>query len=472
MSFEVKKIGESPKQREFKFSFSRNNLFSFKEKIKKIKLKHFIILIPVLILSFYLIISSIFKIYDYSSKNTFLKNILTPVLSELEKDENGFLNFLLIGKGGEGHDGPELTDTMIVVSIDVDKKNIIMLSIPRDLWVETQKFGASRINELSRNIKHSLETQFGIDSESASEEATKILIKEVEKIVTLKIPYYATIDFEGFKDIVDAFGGLEINVEKDIYDGTYPNKNWGFEVFSIKKGTHTLDGETTLKYVRSRHGNSDFDRAERQQQVVNALKEKAKSLGLMTSPRKIKNLFNAIRDNFKTNLDTSELITLAFLGSEIGKSSIVSTVLNNDWNTRGGFLGTPPRSNYGGASVLIPYSGIGNYSHIHVFTNLLFKHRDIQFSSFEVLNGTMNSGLATKAAQRLERYGIPVMSIGNTPKGEDYSKSEIWVYSDESSLSKALPLINKIFPVKIVNKIGIYEESDVTATFIIGSDYK
>lgn len=483
MSFQVKKIGKTEgkeKQQMFSFPEHKKNYFkkfipyfSFKKLLEKKKKWHWYIAIPLLTFAIFLISNFVLAVYDKTAESNFTHRVFQPVLSNLLRDSHGFINILIVGQGGAGHDGGDLADTIMIASLDSNNKTVSMLSIPRDFWVNAPNYGSSRINEMYRNTKKKLERDFNMSPESIEEESMKVLMNQVEKIVDIQIPYYARIDFHGFKEIIDGLGGIEINNEKDIYDPAYPDGNWGYEIFQLKKGIQILDGATALKYARSRHGNSDFDRAARQQQVIQAMKEKATSLGVLTSPRKIKNLMEVVQKNFKTNLNTSELMTIAFLGKSIEKDKMNSGVLNNDWSSRGGLLANPPRASYGGASVLIPYAGPNNYNQIHAFSHLLFEHRDLQSFRFEVLNGTMRGGLGAKASERLERYGIPTYSVGNTPEGQpEVEQSELWVYTNFESFESALPLLQQIFPVKLVNKTGYYEVTDVTASFIIGKDFK
>ena len=471
MLFEQKKIGDDDKQKEMKFSGTFKKV-ALKRQVKKRSFVRTFLLIFLLLFSVYFIFSVLWSIYAYGNTSKWLQSFFTPVMVELEKDENQYVNILLSGIGGDGHDGGDLTDTMIVASIDMKNENIMMLSIPRDLWVTTTKFGQSRINEIYRNVKNRLEQQFDMKEEVAKVQSMKILMREIENITGLEIPYYARIDFNGFTEIVDAIDGIEVDVRETIVDEKYPDGKWGYETFMIQKGTRVLDGVTALKYARSRHGTSDFDRARRQQEIINAIKEKALSLDLITSPRKLKKLHSIVKNHFETNMLFQESFTLASNAMSFNKSSLITSVLNDDLGTRGGFLATPPRVDYGGAFVLIPYSGVNDYSRIQIFTNFLFNNRELQFMNFEVLNGTKRPGRAGKAATRLERYGINISTVGNTKEGEEYAESELWVYKDLAVFENVLADLQKIFPVKIVNKVGFYEETEVAATFVIGKDFK
>lgn len=473
MSFEIKKIGDGPKQKTIDFLPRKKSVIKpIRQKRKFIYKKRYLILLPFLLFSLYFIFSFLLSVYDYSSNQTFLSRFFSPIMAELERDEQGFINVLLVGHGGGNHDGPDLTDTMILASLDPEKKTVVMMSVPRDFWVNTKRFGSSRINEVYRNIKLQLVNYYNIDEETASSEAMRILMTEISKILNKQIPYYARINFKGFTQLVDALDGIELEVEKDIYDASYPDGNWGTEIFSVKRGRHVFDGSTALKYARSRHDSSDFDRARRQQQVIQAIKDKVINTGVIESPRRISNLYSVFAKNFKTNFSSRELITLAIVASEVQKDSMRLAVLNDDWTSLGGFLGTPPRADYGGAFVLIPYSGDGDYSRIHIFSDLMFNYRDVLSSPIEVLNGTKRSGLAARAAERLERYGFEIGGIANSRDDKVYENTELWVYRDYERFSQLALQVNEILPVKLVDKTGYYEETDVVASFIIGQDYR
>ncbi|PCI24033.1 hypothetical protein COB57_06160, partial [Candidatus Peregrinibacteria bacterium] len=422
--------------------------------------------------AFILITQSSFYIYDYINQKNFLAEIFEPVKSDLITDEFGNINILLIGHGGGSHDGPNLTDSMIIASINPQQKNVMMLSIPRDFWVENKYSGGSRINEIYRNVKRKLEKNFQFTPESASQEAIRILQEKIGEITSMDIPYHAKINFSGFIDIINTLGGIEIVNDKSIYDEAYPDGNWGIETFSLKKGPHTLDGSTALKFARSRHNSSDFERAGRQQKVIQAIKDKTLSMGILTSPRKMKNLFSVFEKNFESNLSYYELLTIGFIGADIQKDNMFSAVLNDNYPSAGGFLVTPPRPEYGGAFVLIPYSGEKDYSRIHIFSSLFFHYRSLQNMSFEMLNGSSIPGKARQAASRMERYGLPIASIGNNKEDRVVEETELWLYQEIPNQADFITQIEKIFPVKVIDMSGIYEEIDVTGSFIIGKNFK
>jgi LCP family protein required for cell wall assembly len=233
--------------------------------------------------------------------------LISAVGQEVKMDAYGHTNILLVGVGGEGHDGENLTDTMIVASIDHDANTVSMISIPRDFFVENEEVGfGSRINSVYEYV---------MDETNDPVYAMDQLKGEIEKAFDIDIHYYAKIDFHGFVDIVDALDGITVTVDQPIADEAYPapdGSDYLYDPFYLPAGTQELDGETALKYVRSRHNTSDFDRARRQQEVLSAIKDKAMSIGMLTSPSQIKDLYYAISMNFDRHENRRKLSLVDF----------------------------------------------------------------------------------------------------------------------------------------------------------------
>jgi len=351
--------------------------------------------------------------------------VISAVTSGVETDNYGHTNILLLGIGGEGHDGEHLTDTMIVASIDHKNDMVPMLSIPRDLYVENEVVGwGSRLNGVY---------EFVLEETDSHERSIEELQGEIEAMLGIDIHYYAMIDFQGFEDIVDAVGGIDVSLDQDLYDPFYPappGSSSTYDPLFIPAGSNQLDGETALKYARSRQTTSDFDRARRQQEVITAIKDKALSLGFLLNPSKISNTYAAISDNFQTNLTMNEILNLAAKADDFDRESLVSEVVNDLAYETAGFLYTPDREEYGGAFVLIPYAG--NFMELHKFAQLFFYHPDIYINQtkIEVLNGTTTSSLAGLTKMYLHRYGFNVSAYGNAAaKGLEDTK--IYILNEE-----------------------------------------
>lgn len=371
--------------------------------------------------------------------------VISAISQDIKTDSHGNTNILLIGVGGEGHDGANLTDTMIVASIDHKEKLLPMLSVPRDFFVDNEEVGyGTRLNSIYELM---------LEKTDDPKYAMEVLKKEIESLLGIEIQYYAKVDFNGFVDIVDAVGGVNVTVDDAFYDPYYPapdGSNHDFEPFYLASGEQTLDGEKALKYVRSRKTTSDFDRAKRQQEVIGAIKDKAVSLGLLLNPGKIKSLYSAVSNNFETNLNWSELLHLAGLADQFGKESIISEVLSDQANATGGFLFTPERELYGGAFVLIPYSGdnseIKTFAHLLLFNPTMFTAD----TPIQVLNGTKEGGLAAMVKMHLIRYGFDVVRFGNAT---DQEVSETRIFSNRN-LDKAgevaIQMLSELIPSKIL----------------------
>jgi LCP family protein required for cell wall assembly len=354
------------------------------------------------------------------------RRILSITAGDLQKDEDGYINFLLLGSGDKSHDGVDLTDTMMIASIDPTKTHsAVLLSLPRDLYaMNTEKMGKGRINALYRDYKSYLR-QKGLSAEDASREALKELSRELGKKLGITIQYTVKVDFIAFVKAVDTLGGIDIDVPYDIVDTEYPGPNYTYQTFSITAGPQHIDGETALKYARSRHTTSDFDRSARQQQILKALAEKAKEEGLFSSPGKLLSLFKILSENVESTMNFSEILGTAKLGEEVDKQHIISVHLNNEVGfgalmpSPGGFLYNPPMAQFNGASVLLPEvvgtEPMGSWRQLRSFSYLLLKKRATYLSAPQIFirNAGAKSGLGRMLGFELSRYGFPVSDIDN-----------------------------------------------------------
>lgn len=424
--------------------FKKKSILKVEERAEKWVRGHIVLTIVLLIFGAFFL-KGVVGAFNLGNPFSVKQIVVSAVSKGIETDSESHTNILLIGVGGEGHDGENLTDTMIVASIDHKDGLVPMLSIPRDLYVENDLVGwGTRINSVYEYVAENNDDDYELGMEE--------LIKEIEKLVGVDIHYYAKIDFNGFVDIVDAVGGIEVDVAKEIYDLTYPapaGSGAMFQTFHLDAGVQELDGETALKYARSRHTSSDFDRAARQQQILNALKEKALSLGFLINPVKIKNTIATLADNFKTNLTLSEMLNFAGLASDFDSGSMISAVLNDDPSTVGGILYAPPREEYGGAYVLVPYAK--DFSEIHLMANLLFYHPEVYMDqiSIEVINSTGASGLAGLTALHLSRLGFNVVEASNG-LSKDLKESRIFPVGEKNNaMENTMKLLPLFAPAKM-----------------------
>lgn len=320
----------------------------------------------------------------------FNKNI---ELSKVNKTANEpqRINILLLGIGGGNHEGPKLTDSIIIASIDIDKSKVHLISLPRDMW--------------------SFALDDKINSAYAKGETKKkgggLILAEstMSEIIGQPINYGVVIDFNGFVKAVDIVGGLDINVDKAFDDYQYPitgNENelcghteeevqtftatnsaeaelvnffpCRYEHLHFDQGLQHMDGETALKFVRSRHAigseGTDFARSKRQEKIIKAFVSKAFSLNILANPTKILSLYGTVQDSIDTDIPDSEFDDFIKLAQKFRNAEIDSVVIDygNKQEKRGGLLTNPPISEkYHYKWTLVPRIGENDFSEIHEY---------------------------------------------------------------------------------------------------------
>lgn len=461
------KEGSKPSKKSQNFSEWEKRIFKVWEKKKAARRHHpilfFLTLFAGIIAGVFLILST----YGLVKNGNFLK-----MIQPLEVDNENRTNVLLLGTGTQNHEGSDLTDTVMVASIDHEKKTLSLLSLPRDLYVVTE-FGPTRINQV---YERGLKT-------ATKEKGLKVLKAAIQKITGMQIHYYVKIDFKGFEEFVNAIKGIDVIVEQKIIDTTYPKgETFEYETFVLEKGPQLLDGETALKYARTRKCNicldGDFGRAKRQQQILNAIKDKVFSAKTLLSPEKIKNIFQIIRNNYESDFDISDLVYLASQGENFSKNTIFSWVIHDDPNQAGGFLYVPERKYYGGAFVLLPQTnpmGIKDenpYYEINDFADLVMKNPKTmqETSSIKILNGTRINSLASLTFRYLTRYGFNATQFGNNAI-RDITKTII--YDTKNKNSEILTLLQKQIPGEILHEQpkNIENAENVDIIVLLGQDF-
>lgn len=389
--------------------------------------------------------------------------------AELQKDAQGHTNFLILGIGGGKHDGADLTDSIIVASLDPNTKTLTMLSIPRDLYVKDTLLYDGRINEVYMKAKEQFK------SSTRGLEYTK---NKIEEITGIPIHYWVKVDFQGFKQMIDALGGIDVYVSEDINDPLYPKDGtYLYEPFYITKGAHHLDGETALKYARSRETTSDFDRARRQQQVIYAIKEKGLSTGTIFDKGKIQDILDVLKANVETNITVKEILTLGSIGAHLSSDKILNHLIHDDPGLCGGLLYTPNREDYNGMFVLVPAGGI-EYLYRYVDLNFNFPEADPVNTKIQILNGTAREGVAAETKQVLRRYCFDIVKFGNATTKDLTQTTYYYRQKLDSngdiidSRPKALDFLKKTIPGRESTSVPV-QYSDSTADIIleIGSDY-
>lgn len=245
-------------------------------------------------------------------------------------DKKERVNMLLLGVDDRDDGVVARSDTIILVTIDPATKQVGMMSIPRDLLVTIPGLGEEKINAAYSAGEESGVTGAGL------------VRATVEYNFNIPIHYVAEVDFEGFQRIVDTLGGVTIDVPAPIKDDAHPGEGFNYTRIYFHTGPQHMDGKTALRYARTRHDDNDFARANRQQQILLALREQAVARNLIANARE---LLMALSDTVRTDIPPLDLLKLAKLGTEIqpqdthSYSILPATYV--EWNPPGPYLLIP-----------------------------------------------------------------------------------------------------------------------------------
>lgn len=327
------------------------------------------------------------RIWGFYSKIHTIAKTTGKVVTQEEKTE---YTLLLLGYGGGKHEGTYLTDTIMVANINLKKKEVMLISIPRDIWVKVP----TKNKEEPFHAKINSVYQMGLfpknypalDTSYITEDNPSGLIKQVIQDVTgLPVDAYVAVDFEGFTRVIDILDGIDVQVERNFTDYEYPIEGkeddpcdkkdqeledaikqatqepvlafpCRFETLSFTKGETHMDGATALKYARSRHAledGGDFNRAKRQQNVIEAVKEKVLSIGFIP---KIIPLLNELEEHVRIDLELSVINKLLLEARKADEYKRKSFVIEGEFLTDG-------YSDYG-QYIIIPRKGIDSWNEI------------------------------------------------------------------------------------------------------------
>lgn len=368
-----------------------------------------------------------------------LTDLLFSQGKQLDGESDDRINIMLLAIGGEGHQGKNLADTIMIASIKPKSGQIALLSIPRDLFVPMpdQEY-YSKINAVHA---------YGESQKAGAGPDT--LRKTVEEITGLPIHYYGRIDFTGFKQIIDAVGGVNITIENSFLD--YWHK------ISFSAGTEKMDGERALAYVRARYiegpEGGDFKRAARQQQVLVALRAKAFSVNTALDFTALSKILDSVSANIRTDLQLWEMKRLYELARQVDQEHIKSQVLTTGPN--GVLVGTTEVLDGTPASILKPRTG--DWSEIQAIAASIFTSdkslptdqpaaeatpaipeptptpaEAATLPTLEIRNGTNVTGLAQKTSDELKSGGYEVLTITNAAS-RDVAKTTVYILSDSAT---------------------------------------
>ncbi len=384
-------------------------------------------------------------------------NISTPDWQKKER-----VNILLLGiDQREDQHGPWRTDTMIVLTLDPENNMAGILSIPRDLWVSIPGYSANRINT----------AHYTGDLKKYPGGGPALAIKTVQRNLAIPIHYYVRVNFSGFVEAIDTIGGIDIYVEKEIDDPLYPDNAYGYDPLYIPAGLQHMDGELALKYARTRHGGSDFDRLRRQQQVIMAVRDKVLRFELLPQLLpKLPELLKTVGDAVQTDLQFDEMRNLVQLASQIDDEHIKTAVIDSSM--------TEPTTRYNGAQVLIPIP-----DEIRTVVDEIFaapaqtaeeetEDKDklaAEGAKIIVHNGSAVGNVAAQTSALLKEHGLQVVEFGNAERF-DYSTTIIVNYTGKDYTVQYLARLLNIPQNNIQPFTGSYSEIDIR--LIIGADFQ
>ncbi|MEK7184363.1 MAG: LCP family protein [Patescibacteria group bacterium] len=370
--------------------------------------------------------------------------------TQVKGEGDGRINVLFIGVGGANHKGGTLADTIMVASIDPVNKKLALLSIPRDLRVSFPGGGAGKINSVHA---------YAEKEESGT--GPQALKDTVSKVLDLPLHYYVRVDFAGFEQAIDALGGVTIDVPKALNDPLFPDEALeGYDPFSVKAGVQEMDGETALKYARSRETTSDFDRAARQQIILLAVRDELMSANTLANPKKIGELIGIVGDHVRMDLSITDLQHLLEIVQTIDQSQVVTKVLDNSATG-------PLKSISDGGYYLVPKAG--NFSEVQRIAHELFTDPNLtkEQAKIEILNGTGEAGSARELQLDLQALGYTIISIDKTDTTPttvltDYSGGKVPFTARFLSERLGLPVTATLRPAGTAADLRL----------VLGQDYK
>jgi LCP family protein required for cell wall assembly len=375
------------------------------------------------------------------------------------------LNILLIGADEQA--GGHNTDTLITISIDPITKQVAMFSLPRDtqevpvppgpaqrVWGRTY---GQKINSWFVNNRRRSDLWPGTDR-TRGYNSLKAIVGE---LYDLKIRYFVEVNFDGFKKVVDALGGVTVNVQVPVVDDTFPGTTGRTQRLYIPSGIQHMDGDQALRYARSRHTSTDFDRGARQQRVLLSLREQADPQALIP---KLPDLVAALRRAVRTDIPLDQLDELLGLASEVDTANIRSYVF------------APPLYEQ---EVLSGYYTLPYVDRIRRAVRDAFKISPLdealrqalaaERAQVWVLNGTGVSNRGAKVASYLEYHGLAASAPRGKPEGAVPAKTVVTIYNGaETRLTGTIAYLEQLFKIKVKTTSDPEIRADVIVT--IGRD--
>ena len=451
---------------------------------------------------------------DFVSQITDGGGILGLLFSDpdapLEKDENGRSNILIFGTEGwsmdhpEQYDGGDLTDSMMLISINQDTGDAKAISLPRDLKTTTCT-SSGKLNEVYYCNYSEIYTKIAAGQKVSNEErqeyenkAAAELAKKFEEILGIKVHYRVHVNWQAVVQVIDAIGGvdvvfvygdqkwggnettIEVSDERGIADMRYDYSGYNFE-YQTGKAYH-LGGQEALAVARARNAfggygasGGNFSREYFQQRIIEAMVKKARASQITSDLVKALKIKEAVGKNFRTNFKDTEIKTLLKLAnSDILTRMETISLYNADADGGGQSFLTMGMIN--GISYVYPAEGVGQYSQIHSYIKKQLSGADYinEGAKIVVLNGTKANGIAGNEKNDLEDDGYTVSRVDNAPDKEGLSNFDgVKLYQVNAKMEKTAKALKKRYGVDIATKIPDELKSyDGDFIVIIGNRHK
>ncbi len=456
MNFRIKKIKSyDDKTSQNIFYKYYNNVWQSLSRIELIILLSIIIIIIIIVIMGFNIKNTdkclIGTWHISQQKCKILPKISIEKILKVKQDKYGHTNILLLGVAGAKKEGGYLSDSIILISLQSeDNPTLSFLSFPRDLYVKSS-IGESKINQVYANTRIVNFRQLikTLDREEASKQAKEKALEATKQAISdfanIDIHYGAVVSFDAFVEIIDTLGGLDVHVSQTIDDNFYPADNYKYQRFTVQSGWNKFDGETALKYTRSRKTSSDYSRAKRQQKIIVALSKKSKELDLLDVD-KLKKIYNSLSKHVNTDMNFTDIFAIINMVLDIDYQKSQRMVLNDDPSQKGGFLYEPHKDFFDGKFVLLPRDTVEMQEFIHF---ALLKSEILQEQAqIEILYTPKTKNKALRFKVNLVRYGFSVVSLSEIKQKELIKENIGKIFLQDNFSDKKLENTKKFIKTK------------------------
>lgn len=349
-------------------------------------------------------------------------------------------NVLLLGV--DSRDDPNegvRSDTLIVVHVNPQEQWASMLSIPRDSVVQIPYLGTTKINAAYTFGTQNASEIYG-ENTRPSDGGAALAAETVEQFLDIRIDYIAQVDFRGFERVVDTFGGLLIDIPQPLLDPEYPTEDFGYERIYIPAGLQVLDGQTALRYARSRHSASDFDRSCRQQRVLRAMLREVRERNIVDQIALLPEVVEDIEQSVQTTMPIDDLSVLRGL-AELTQSLSTDRILQYSINPSNVQIlseqGSDIYWNQNDIELLVARMMQGPTS------------SESEVAMVQVQNGAGVRGLATRVTNNLGTQGFIMVEAGDAPR--IYENTMIIDYSGYPEQRQRLADVLGILPEYVLS---------------------